>query len=381
MEQELERLRKLSAATDVEPAEDTGCRQVVRPCEEVITTHASLPNGRQITLLKTLLSSACEKNCFYCGCRAGRDFERVIFKPEEFSDLFMRLHRGGITEGLFLSSGVLGGGVTTQDRLIDTAEILRNKLGYKGYLHLKIMPGSQKDQVLRAMQLADRISINLEAPNPSRLATLAPKKDFFNDLLTPLRYAEEIRRDLPACQGWNGRWASSTTQYVVGGSNETDLELLATTEKLIRQFSLRRAYFSAFKPVSNTPLENKSPTNPIRQDRLYQASYLLRDYCFSLEDMPFVGDGNLPLEMDPKMAWAQIHLAEHPVEINRASREELLRVPGFGPQAVRSILQARQHKLFSQLESLGKLSINSQRAAPFILLNGKHPARQLSFAF
>jgi predicted DNA-binding helix-hairpin-helix protein len=379
---ELDRLHALSEPMELEPAEETGCAHLSRPkTDSIITCQATMPNGKHITLLKTLLTSACERNCNYCPFRAGRDFRRITFRPDEFATLFMRLYRAGLVGGLFISSGISAGGIHTQDQLLDTAEILRKSMGYKGYLHLKLMPGAEHDQVLRAMQLADRVSCNLEAPNASRLQKLAPKKIFLQELLNPLRYAEEIRRRLPPQMGWNGRWASSTTQFVVGGADESDLELLDTTEKLIQQVSLKRAYFSAFRPVEDTPLEDHLPTNPKRQDRLYQASYLLRDYGFQLEELPFTGEGNLPLDTDPKLAWANLNLNQHPVEINRASREELLRVPGLGPKSVQAILAARCQKRLTSLESLSKLSINSKRVAPFILLDGKSPLRQLQFAF
>ena len=219
---------------------------------------AKLPNGQSIKLLKTLLTSACERDCYYCPFRAGRDFRRATFKPDEFAALFMNLHRVGAAEGVFLSSGVTGGGVRTQDKLLDTADILRHKLGFRGYIHLKVMPGVEKAQVERAMQLADRISVNLEAPNSERLAQLAPHKVFMEELLQPLKWVEEIRRSQPAYKGWKGRWPSTVTQYVVGGADESDLELLTTTNWLHRNVRLGRAYFSAFSPIRDTPLENKA---------------------------------------------------------------------------------------------------------------------------
>ncbi len=273
-------------------------------------TRPNCQMGQSIKLLKTLLTSACERDCYYCPFRAGRDFRRATFKPEEFASLFMNLHRVGAAEGIFLSSGVAGGGVRTQDGLLDTADILRHKLGFHGYIHLKIMPGAEKAQVERAMQLADRVSVNLEAPNTERLARLAPHKVFMEELLQPLKWVDEIRREQPAYKGWNGRWPSTVTQYVVGGSDESDLELLTTTQWLHKNVRLKRAYFSAFSPIRDTPLENKAPTDPLREHRLYQASFLLRDYGFDLEELPFAEGGNLPLPTDPKQAWAQENLRE-----------------------------------------------------------------------
>lgn len=338
---------------------------------------AQLPNGKNILLLKTLLSSACERDCFYCPFRAGRDFRRATFKPEEFADLFGKLTHSGAAEGIFLSSGLAGGGPRTQDKLLDTADILRRKLGFRGYIHLKIMPGAEKDQVYRAMQLADRVSINLEAPNTNRLAKLAPHKIFLEELLQPLKWVDEIRRTVPAHKGWNGRWPSSVTQFVAGGADESDLELLATTDWLHKNVRLSRAYFSAFSPIPNTPLENKAAVDPLREHRLYQASFLLRDYGFDLEELPFADGANLPLDSDPKLAWARKNLTGRPVEVNRADRRELMRVPGIGPKGAEAILKARREGRLRELSNLRKLGIVVQRAAPFVLVNGKRDPQQM----
>jgi predicted DNA-binding helix-hairpin-helix protein len=339
---------------------------------------AQLPNGKQIKLLKTLLSSACERDCYYCPFRAGRDFRRATFKPQEFAELFMKLNQAHAAEGIFLSSGIAAGGANTQNKILDTAEILRNKLGFRGYMHLKIMPGAEKGQVERLMQLADRVSINLEAPNTERLSKLAPGKTFIEELFRPLKWVEEIRRTQPAYKGWNGRWPSTVTQFVAGGSDESDLELLTTTDWLMKNVRLGRAYFSAFHPIRDTPMENKPAVDPLREHRLYQASFLLRDYGFDLEEMPFAPDGNLPLPTDPKLAWAQQNLRERPLEINRAGRQELLRIPGIGPKTADEILKARRTRKLRDLTALRKMGIIVARAAPFLLLDGRRPETQLA---
>ncbi len=339
---------------------------------------ARLPGGQQVKLLKTLLTSACERDCHYCPFRAGRDFRRATFKPQEFAELFMKLYRSNMAEGMFLSSGIAAGGANTQNKILDTAEILRKRLGFRGYLHLKIMPGAEKGQVLRLMQLADRVSINLEAPNKERLAKLAPHKDFFDELLRPLRWVEEIRQTQPGYKGWNGRWPSTVTQFVAGGSDESDLELLTTTDWLMKNVRLKRAYFSAFSPVRDTPMENKPAVEPMREHRLYQASFLLRDYGFDLEDMPFARDGNLPLTTDPKLAWAQQNLQGRPLEINNADRRELLRIPGIGPKGAEAILNARRIGKLRDMTALRKLGVVTTRVTPFILLDGRRPASQLT---
>ena len=238
-------------------------------------------------ILKTLITSACEKNCTYCAFRAGRDFKRETFTPDDMAQMTLELTQKNFIQGAFLSSGVAGGGVRTQDKLIDAAEILRHKMGYRGYIHLKIMPGAERAQVERALQLADRVSINLEAPNTPRLLKLAPMKQSMEALLQPLRWVDEIRRSQPPTHAWKGRWPSTTTQFVAGGSGENDLELLETTFFLTRQLHLSRVYFSGFSPVIGTPLENQPAISPWREHRLYQASFLIRDYGFDMEDLPF----------------------------------------------------------------------------------------------
>ncbi len=338
----------------------------------------SVPSGRRVPVLKAMLTTACERDCRYCIFYAGRDFQRITFKPEELARTYHDIHRAGLVDGLFLSSGIFAGGTNTQNHMLDMAEILRHKLRYRGYLHLKIMPGAERGQVLQAMQLADRVSVNLEAPNSKRLACLAPTKDFSNELLRPLRWIEEIRREAPPKQGWGGRWPSSTTQFVVGAAGESDLEILTTVAQLNQSFSLSRAYFEAFTPVQGTPLENHPAEDPLRQHRLYQASYLLRDYGFDLEDLPFTIERHLPIHIDPKLAYAQTTLSETPVEINRAEREKLLRVPGIGPRGAEAIIHSRQHGSLRQLSDLRKIGVLAERAAPYITLNGKRPPQQLT---
>jgi predicted DNA-binding helix-hairpin-helix protein len=279
---------------------------------------------------------------------------------------------------MFLSSGVAGGSLRTQDQLIATAEILRTRYQFKGYLHLKLMPGVEQAQVERAMQLSNRVSLNLEAPNTQRLERLAPEKIFSQELLQPLRWVEEIRCNHSPRNGWNGRWPSMTTQFVVGAVGESDLELLSTTEVLHRQLRLGRAYFSAFHPITDTPLEGLLAESPRRELHLYQASFLLRDYGFTVEELPFDVRGNLPNNTDPKMAWAEINLANAPTEINLADWHVLLRIPGIGPKSAQAILRARRKSKLTSLEDLRRIGVNPARAKPFILLNGKRPAVQLS---
>ncbi len=390
------KLKDISTHMDLEPTEEISIRPAlnlqhpVAPCGQLLPqksaptkqsalpiSYAVMPNGKTMPMLKTMLTSACERDCFYCPFRAGRNFRRQTFKREEMAKTFMDLHRAGMVEGLFLSSGIIKGGVTTQDKLLDAADILRNKYGFQGYLHLKMMPGAEKDQILRGMELANRLSINLEAPNEKRLAKIAPKKDFFEELLQPLIWVDELRGTLPESRGWNGRFPSTVTQFVVGGSDESDLETLFISELLIKKYNLSRIYYSAFRPIRDTPMENKPAENPWRQHRLYQTSFLFRDYGFSMEELPFDQNGNLPLHEDPKLAWAKEHLAHAPVEVNKAEPEQLLRVPGIGLKGMQRILSARRQGRLRELDDLKAIGVQGKRMAPFVLVDGKRPLHQL----
>jgi len=374
----IEKLKLLSSASEVEAGED-GCQFKHKgKLDEIILTHAMLPNGRTTTLLKSLLTSMCENNCLYCPMRSERDFRRTTFKPGEFARLAVNLTKAGLIQGIFLSSGVAGGGIHTQDRLIATAEILRRKMGYRGYIHLKIMPGTEYAQVLASMLIADRVSINLEAPNADRLPALAPKKHFEHDLMAPIRMTNEIRKTVSPHNAWKGRWPSSCTQFVVGGAGETDKELLTTTQDLHNQHNLLRVYYSALTPHNGTPFAHHTPVPKKREQRLYQADYLLRDYGFTESEITYDETGLLPLEKDPKLIWAEKHLLHRPVEINKASKEHLLRIPGVGPKGADAILNARRIRTINNLSILKKIGVYAARTKDFILLNGYRPSRQLS---
>jgi len=372
------KLELLGAAAEYEAAEDVGLfGQKVGPADcpaelQRCIAQATLPGGRRVPMLKTLVSSVCENDCRYCAFRSGRDTRRATFTPDELARLSDQLWRKGLVKGIFLSSGVVGGGARTQDSIIATAELLRRRYRFPGFLHVKIMPGAERDQVAETLRWADRVSVNLEAPNAQRLSDLAPRKQFSADLYSRLRWAHELRQRVV------GRRPSITTQFVVGAVGETDVELLLTSEHLYRELGLARTYYSGFGPVPDTPLEDQPPIALWREHRLYQASFLLRDYGFDVEELPFSQAGNLPLELDPKLAWARAHLQESPVEVNTADRGLLLRIPGIGPKTADRILQARRTGRLSELVHLQRLGIAAKRAAPFVLLDGRQAPRQLS---
>jgi len=334
------------------------------------------PDG-PMTVMRTVQTSACERNCRYCAFRAGRSaMARVSFTPDELAHGFDCMQRAGVVKGLFLSSGVVGGGVRTMDPMLATADLLRHKHAYRGYLHLKIMPGAQSAQIEQAVQLADRVSVNLESVDAGRLASIAPDKDFEGELLSAVRQVNEIVN----AREPGAKVPSMVTQFVVGAAGESDQELLTTVDRLYRRMNLDRAYYSGFNPVPDTPLEDAPSTPLVREHRLYQADWLLRFYGFALRELPFDLDGSLPSGTDPKLAWAhKSHLADRPVEVNRVSRSHLLRVPGIGARSADAILRARRQGTLRSLADLRALGAVTGRAAPFILLDGHRPPRQLSF--
>ena len=372
-----QKLARMGNVTFFEPAGEPATREKRIPHQphrlHDCVSQVQTPKG-PMPVLKTMLTTACERNCHYCPFRAGRSkVRRVTFRPEELAKTFDEMARARLVDGLFLSSGIIKGSVATQDRLLDTVDIVRRKHGYRGYIHLKIMPGAERDQLLRAMQLADRVSVNLEGPTPQRLQALAPKKDFDRELLGLLRAAADFRRKR------SERLASLVTQFVVGAVGDTDLELLSLGERLYRRLGLARTYFSAFNPVPGTPFENLPATPPLREFRLYQSSFLLRDYQWDVEELPFVNAGNLRLDVDPKRAWAEENLLAAPLDLMRAERQQLLRVPGIGPKGAQRILRARRNGSLRELSQLRALGVRApEQMAPYVLLDGRRPLRQRS---
>ena len=328
------------------------------------------PDGTRVALLKVLQTNVCERDCAYCANRSGRDTRRSAFQPEELAATFDRMARRGLCQGLFLSSGVCGDVGRASERMLATVELVRKRYAFRGYIHLKILPGADDATIEASVRLADRVSVNLEAPNAQRLVALSRSKDFRGELLAPLRQADRIRRVV-------GPSVSLTTQFVVGAAGEADREILATTTGLYRDLGLARAYYSAFQPVRDTPLEGLAPTPTWREQRLYQVDFLLRRYGFRFDELCFNAQGNLPRDADPKQVWAWRHPEFFPVEVNRANLETLLRVPGIGPISAQRILGRRRAAPLRDLRDLGMGEAGARRAAPYILLDGRAPTRQL----
>jgi len=329
------------------------------------------PDGKRVAMLKVLQTNVCERDCAYCANRSQRDTQRTAFQPEELAAAFDRMVRRGLCQGLFLSSGVCGDVGRASERMLATVELARRRYGFRGYVHLKILPGADDAIIEASVRLADRVSVNLEAPNAARLAALSCSKDFGNDLLAPLRRADRVRRQVKPS-------VSLTTQFVVGAAGESDREIISTAASLYGDLGLARAYYSAFQPVHDTPLEGHPPTPTWREQRLYQVDFLLRCYGFRFGELCFNAQGNLPRDADPKQVWAWRHPEFYPVEVNRADLDTLLRVPGIGPISARRIMGRRRGAKLRELRDLGLGQAGAQRAAPYILLDGHPPTRQLT---
>lgn len=315
----------------------------------------TLPNGGYSILLKTLLSNACSNDCKYCPLRSETNVRRCTLQPEEVANIFMEYVRRKKVFGLFLSSGVIGNPDYTMDRINAVARILRYKYNYKGYIHLKIIPGASDSAIEDSISLASAVSLNIETPGKKRFAVLSNKKDYTNDIIRPLKLMSKL-----TWQGMRHSRVKCTTQFIVGASDETDSEIIQYMFNLYNRLKFQRIYFSAYQkglghPDIHGERRKISCTNEIfmREHRLYQVDYLIRKYGFSLNDIIVDTSGNLRLDKDPKELWAERHPEFFPVRLNRADKEELLRVPGIGFKTVGIILQMRRERKLTGLENLG----------------------------
>ncbi len=319
-------------------------------------------------VFRALMNSSCVWNCAYCPLRAANDLPRAQLSPEELAQAFLPRYQAAEVQGLFLSNAVERDPDSAATRLLDTVELLRRHHAYDGYVHLKLSPGVSAAVVEQAARLADRVSLNLEAPGPAYLAQVSPERNWQQDLLRPLLQLRDWQRTgrQPGLRLGSGL----ATQFVVGAAGENDAELLTTSRWLYRDFGLRRIYFGAFRAMPATPLAAAASTPQLRVQRLQQADWLLREYGFHDQELPFEEDRNLPLHVDPKLAWALAHPECFPVELNQAGPEELLRVPGLGPLAVRRILRLRRIAAFRDPAHLRALGSQAARALDFVTLDG-----------
>ena len=332
--------------------------------------HSFTPDGRCISLLKILMSNHCIYSCRYCPNRADPDIPRAVATPEEICELVIDFYKRNYIEGLFLSSAVYRSPDYTMELLLRTVKMLRTQYNFHGYIHLKGIPRADMGMVRQAALYVDRMSYNIELPSERSLKLLAPQKDK-ESLLSPMRaltqekaeYAQERKSSLflPAGQ---------TTQMIVGASPESDGQILRLTQSLYRNMGLKRVYYSSYVPVVHDSVLPDKPVGQLREHRLYQADWLLRFYGFTADEIAPEGE-NLPMDLDPKCAWALRNPQFFPVEINRAPLEALLRVPGIGAKSAYKITEARRFAALG-FEDLGRMRVVLKRARHFITCKGKY---------
>ncbi|HUF35808.1 MAG TPA: radical SAM protein [Gemmatimonadales bacterium] len=334
--------------------------------------------GVRTSLLRILMTNACSYNCHYCPMRRDRPMRRALLKPEELVRIFLGALRRGWCQGLFVTTGIPGRPVHVMDDLIRALELLRERHRFGGYIHVKLVPGAEPAQIERLTSLASRVSLNFEAPCGASLARIAPDKSFATTLgdferVRGLVLGEREARahGRPADPLHPGGAAGMTMQFVVGATPDTDRTLLDAVAGLQREGAVHHAHFSAFRPISDTPMENAPAAPALREHRLYQASHLMKHYGFTVDEVVYQPGGNLPLELDPKIAWALAHPERFPVEAGTAGYEELVRVPGVGPLAARRILAERGGTVIRGLADLRKLGVVTTRAAGFLSLRGR----------
>ncbi len=328
--------------------------------------HATGANGCQIPLFKTLLTNKCKNDCKYCINQSKRNFTRLELDPDELARVFLNYYDNGLVNGLFLSSGISDDEDSTMEKTIETVRLLRKNYGYKDYIHLKIVPGASRDSIKRAMSLANRVSINIEAATPDGLQELTSTKDYNKDILKRLDWINSLKKAKSTYPR-----STHTTQLIVGANCDTDEDILNRMNKLYKKSPLKRAYFSSFSPVEGTVFENKEECSTNRTTKLYNASSLLKEYNFKFKELVFDDDGSLSLNEDSKILAAR-NMDIFPVDINSAPYTELIRVPGIGPKSAQRILSIRKKYTFSNLEELKTLGVVTKRAEPYIILNGSY---------
>ncbi|HMK55848.1 MAG TPA: radical SAM protein [Dissulfurispiraceae bacterium] len=314
----------------------------------------ALPQGGFTVLLKTLLSNVCSNDCKYCPLRTGSDVVRCTLQPEEVASIFMQHLRRKKVFGLFLSSGVINSPDNTMDKLIATAHLLRKKHQYRGYMHLKIIPGASDAAVEEAVSLSTAVSLNIETPGRQHSAILSTRKDYDKDIMRPIQMMGKLTG-----RGTKFSQVKCTTQFIVGASDETDNEILQSMRSLYKELNFKRVYFSAYQKglgSSDIPGERRFLTSPderfMREHRLYQVDFLIRKYGFDTSEIPLDPSGYLSMNKDPKEMWAEINTNFFPLNINTADRQSLLRVPGLGPDTVKSILLLRRQGRIYRPEDL-----------------------------
>jgi predicted DNA-binding helix-hairpin-helix protein len=326
----------------------------------------TLPNGGTSVLFKTLLSNVCSNDCKYCPLRADQDVRRCTLNEDETVKTFLDYLTRGEVFGLFLTSGVLGTPDATMEQVNRIARILRYKHRFKGYIHLKVIPGASANAIEEAVSLSSAVSLNIETPGAKHLARLSNRKRFIEDIVNPIKQISRLT-------GRGNKYArvKQTTQFVVGAAEETDAEIVKYMWGLYDRLNLKRIYFSAYqKGLGDKSIDEnkKQDTGEVfmREHRLYQVDFLMRKYGFTESDICFDKTGNLSLDMDPKEHWAKLHPECFPMDVNNASKNQLLRVPGLGEITVSRILEQRKSSKIRNVEDFEKPSSRLLKAGEYL---------------
>ncbi|WP_246275924.1 radical SAM protein [Methanolobus zinderi] len=346
-------------------------------CNQSAVCHAFGPDGRCIQLYKTLLTNSCSGECSYCPNRCGRNSVKASLTPEEITKITWSFYRKNAIEGLFLSSGVIGDAENTAEKQLEVARLLRNQ-GFTGYIHMRVMPGTPLYLLEEIADYANKFGVNAETTSSVNYSEICPNFDYKSDVLQRLKWTRDLINKKRKEVGYGGRIVGANdTQFVVGALSEPDREIVQTVDKFMDKYELRRPYFMSFDPVPSTPLENNPSSPRWREIRLYQTSYLLKDYGLKAFDFDMVYDDNgFLIDSDPKMLLAQSHPERFPVNVNSASLNELLLVPGIGPVGANRIVRSRP---ISSEKELMRMGVVISRARPFIEINGKRQTNLASF--
>jgi putative DNA modification/repair radical SAM protein len=334
--------------------------------------HSFTEDGRCVSLLKILLTNYCIYDCAYCVTRKSNDIKRAAFTVEEVVSLTVNFYRRNYIEGLFLSSGIFKNPDYTMERLVRIAKKLRTEHNFNGYIHLKSIPGASDELMKEAGMYADRLSVNIEMPSEQSLKRVAPDKNTA-DIIKPMSYIsktiEENRNEIQVFRKAPLFVpAGQSTQMIIGGSPESDQQIMQKADELYKNFHLKRVYYSGYIPVSNDSRLPALSTPPpiIRENRLYQTDWLLRFYGFSLNELLNEAHPNLELEMDPKLAWALRNMHVFPIDVNKADYELILRIPGLGVKSAKKIVASRKFGKLT-MEHLRKFGVMLNRAKYFLV--------------
>ena len=332
---------------------------------------ASMPNGKHINLMRVMFTDFCKMDCAFCPNSHWVPRKRYAFKVDELARTFNELHSRHTVDGLFLSSGVAGTGSKTTEKMVKVVEIIRQKYGFEGYIHLKVMPGTEEQYVEAAYRLGTRLSVNLETPTAEMMRKLSAMKDLERDILDPMRWIDRLTR------GDTNGAIGQATQLVVGAADETDFDIFQRIDQLYSEWNLKRVYYAPFHPVRYTPLEEHPQTPMARSNRLYQVDWLKRIYRYSNDELKLAFDdgGRLPLDADPKTSIAAENLDAFPVDVNTADRTRLLRVPGVGPTSAERIVTNRRRHTIDTWRDLQAMGVVRKRAWPFLAFPGQRPPR------